>query len=208
LIAVAERLFAERGVEAVSLREIGKAANSRNTAVAHYHFGNKEGLVQAIVQARAADMNVRRRELLNQAQSAAGDRPLTVEEIVPILFVPLVEELDRGTHYVGFLGRLSVERHQAPWTPDIVDEFRSWRDTAELLRTALPGLDSRRFSRRRGLALQLVLGALTARQAAESVQRARGSRSDLVTDLFEAVVGLLVAPVGPHHADPRVPPVP
>src|SRR5271165_1043188 len=41
VVAAAERLFAERGVEAVSLREVAKAATSRNTAVAHYHFGGK-----------------------------------------------------------------------------------------------------------------------------------------------------------------------
>ena len=53
VVAAAERLFAERGVEAVSLREVGKAAASRNTAVAHYHFGGKEGLIRAIVARRA-----------------------------------------------------------------------------------------------------------------------------------------------------------
>jgi len=33
----------------VSLREIGEAAGQRNNAVAHYYFGDKEGLITAIV---------------------------------------------------------------------------------------------------------------------------------------------------------------
>ena len=49
LIAVAERLLAARSIEGVSLNEISKAAGQRNSNVCQYHFGNKQGLLQAIL---------------------------------------------------------------------------------------------------------------------------------------------------------------
>ena len=56
MIISAERLFAERGVESVSLREVAKAATSRNTAVAHYRH-RRDLLVQLVVSALAARSN-------------------------------------------------------------------------------------------------------------------------------------------------------
>ena len=39
LMRAAERLFAERGIEVVSLREINRAAAQRNATALQYHFG-------------------------------------------------------------------------------------------------------------------------------------------------------------------------
>ena len=49
LIRAAERLFAERGVEAVSLREINRGADQRNATALQYHFEDRDGLVRAIL---------------------------------------------------------------------------------------------------------------------------------------------------------------
>jgi AcrR family transcriptional regulator len=206
----AERLFAERGVEAVSLREVAKAATSRNTAVAHYHFGGKEGLVRAIVARRAPALNRRRAALLLEAareRAAARGRPVPAEDLVRALVVPLIEELDRGGHYVGFLARLAAERHRAPWVAELDDSSTaSFREVSALLARQLPGLDRRRFRHRRDLLVQLVVGALAARGNAEaSGEPGMGSRAGFTEDLLEAAVGLMLAPAGPDHADPRLP---
>ena len=147
VIEAAERLFAERGVDAVSLREVAKAATSRNTAVAHYHFGGKEGLVRAIVARRAPALNSRRAALLEAARdrAAALGRPVPAEDLVRVLIVPLIEELDHGGHYVGFLARLAAERHRAPWVADLDDSSTaSFREVSARLARELPGLDQRR----------------------------------------------------------------
>ena len=54
LVAAGERLFAERGIRAVSLREINKAAGQRNSSALHYHFGSREGLLRALLAREAA----------------------------------------------------------------------------------------------------------------------------------------------------------
>ena len=48
IIAVAEKLFAECGVDGVSLNEVTRASGQRNKSALTYHFGSKEGLMLAM----------------------------------------------------------------------------------------------------------------------------------------------------------------
>lgn len=48
LLAAAERLFAERGMHAVSNRQISEAASQGNNAAVCYHFGTRTDLLRAI----------------------------------------------------------------------------------------------------------------------------------------------------------------
>jgi AcrR family transcriptional regulator len=50
IVLAAEGLFAERGIEGVSLRQIGAAAGNGNNSAVQYHFGTKERLVQAVFE--------------------------------------------------------------------------------------------------------------------------------------------------------------
>src|SRR5687768_8084123 len=54
LVRTAEQLFAERGIDAVSLREIGQVAGQGNNAAIQYHFGDREALVLAIFEYRSS----------------------------------------------------------------------------------------------------------------------------------------------------------
>ena len=53
LIDVATRLFAERGLNGVSIREISQAAGASISMIS-YHFGGKEGLYSAVLQEQFA----------------------------------------------------------------------------------------------------------------------------------------------------------
>ncbi|MEU0935130.1 TetR family transcriptional regulator [Embleya sp. NPDC005971] len=70
MIEAAERLFAERGINGVSLREIGAQAGQRNTAAARYHFGSKETLVDAVFRHRMEPVNARRLAMLDELDRA------------------------------------------------------------------------------------------------------------------------------------------
>ncbi len=48
-MAAAERLFAARGYDGATVRDIARAANV-NGAMIHYYFGNKEALYHAIIE--------------------------------------------------------------------------------------------------------------------------------------------------------------
>ena len=87
LLVVAERLFAERGIGFVSVRDITTEARA-NTAAISYHFGSKDGLLEAIVVERAAQLGKRRNELLDAIEAAP--RP-ELRDLVAALVVPIAE---------------------------------------------------------------------------------------------------------------------
>lgn len=48
LVRAAERLFAEKGLGGVSVRDITRAAGARNESALHYHFGGMESLIREV----------------------------------------------------------------------------------------------------------------------------------------------------------------
>lgn len=137
-MATAERLFAERGIEAVSLRDITNACGA-NSAAIHYHFGSKDELVRAILEHRAAELAKRRDVYLTDIEHS---RKPTLRKVVQALVLPTAElvddDLHGGHHYVGFLAAL-LER---PETAAVIDEVFSDQMTRYLdaLARVLPDL--------------------------------------------------------------------
>ncbi|MBA3908121.1 MAG: helix-turn-helix transcriptional regulator, partial [Pseudonocardiales bacterium] len=77
LLSAAEQLFAERGVDAVSLREITRAAGARNVIAVQYHFEDRAGVLTAILAKHLPDVDARRHALLDgiEAEIDAGAGP-------------------------------------------------------------------------------------------------------------------------------------
>lgn len=67
LLGAAITLFSSNGYNAVSLREIAKAAGA-NVGSLTYHFGSKAALLREIYQRHTEPMNNRRTELLGEAR--------------------------------------------------------------------------------------------------------------------------------------------
>ncbi|MFD8533133.1 TetR family transcriptional regulator [Streptosporangium canum] len=65
LIAAAEELFSTRGIGAVSLNEIVRAAGARNATALQYHFGDRAGLLRAVLDKHARDVDERRHAMLD-----------------------------------------------------------------------------------------------------------------------------------------------
>ena len=106
IVATAERLFAERGIEAVSLRDITNSCGA-NSAAIHYHFGSKERLLRAILEHRAAELAKRRDAHLTVIEQSR--RP-TLRQVVEALVVPTADlvhdDAHGGRYYVGFLAAM------------------------------------------------------------------------------------------------------
>jgi AcrR family transcriptional regulator len=73
LINAAEVLFAARGIEAVSLREINAAAGQRNATALQYHFGDRHGLVRAVIEKHRPAVEAARHSLLDEYEAAGVD---------------------------------------------------------------------------------------------------------------------------------------
>ncbi|MCV7084239.1 helix-turn-helix transcriptional regulator, partial [Mycolicibacter hiberniae] len=91
LLSAAERLFAERGVDAVSLRAIMAAAGT-NVAAVHYHFGSKERLIEALLDRYLDQIEKRRFALLDIAETAG-----TLRTIAEAIVTPLAEIGEEGS---------------------------------------------------------------------------------------------------------------
>src|SRR5438552_2776376 len=88
ILATAERLFAEHGVEAVSNRQISDAAGQGNNAAVNYHFGTKTDLVRLIMRRHYDTIDRLRAEEV----ARVGDTP-GVREWVGCLVRPVSRHL-------------------------------------------------------------------------------------------------------------------
>lgn len=81
--AVALRLFAERGVDGVTVRQIAEASGQKNHAALTYHFGSKEALIRELIVDGARAIDERRNAALDELKEAGG--PRSVLEVMEVL---------------------------------------------------------------------------------------------------------------------------
>ena len=108
ILEAAEQLFAQRGIAAVPLRDVGLAAGQRNNVAVQYHFGDRESLLVAITSYRAAISEQVRTEIL--ADLLAQGQPLNVRDLVRAFILSLAGHLKQGNYYLAFLSRYITER--------------------------------------------------------------------------------------------------
>lgn len=88
------RLFAEHGVDGVTVREIARAAGQRNPAAVGYHFDTKEALVRELVADGAKIIDARRNARLDALESAGG--PSSVREVIEVIIFPALDVAASG----------------------------------------------------------------------------------------------------------------
>jgi AcrR family transcriptional regulator len=108
ILDTAERLIGEQGYAATSLRHIIAEAGV-NLAAVHYHFGSKEGLLDAVVARKATPVNEARLAWLERVEAEAGDGPLEVERVLESFFLPTVEVAGRNPGFVRLMGQMLAE---------------------------------------------------------------------------------------------------
>ena len=72
MLDVAEQLFAQKGIDMVSIREIVLASGQANPSAARYHFGTREALIGALLERRIRAINILRVQRLD-ALEASGE---------------------------------------------------------------------------------------------------------------------------------------
>ncbi|MCJ0949908.1 helix-turn-helix transcriptional regulator (plasmid) [Rhodococcus erythropolis] len=106
IITAAERLFADQGIEGVSLREIMRAAGQRNTTSLQYHFGDRDGLLRALVEKHIQSISVRRDAILDLL---ASHKETSLRDACSALVQPLVAKLndpDGGREFLQIAAQL------------------------------------------------------------------------------------------------------
>lgn len=90
ILEAAERLFAQKGHESTSLREITTEAQVNLSSV-NYHFGSKEGLIQAVYLQQLDSLNQERIAMLERLEEQSGGGAVAPREVVMAFFRPLLE---------------------------------------------------------------------------------------------------------------------
>ncbi len=118
IVRAAETLFARHGVEGVSLNTITRAARQSNRNAIQYHFGGKNGLLQAIFDKHSSGVADRRAALIDELAA----RKESTEIIVATAMVqPLIEKLndpDGGEAYVHISAELITANTLGYQTPE------------------------------------------------------------------------------------------
>jgi len=191
LILAGERVFAERGINAASLREIGVAAGQRNVAAAQYHFGTKEALIAAIFDYRMTEINARRLEMLARAQ--AEGRTGDLRSMLEAYVFPLAESIAAGDkHYGRFMAQLyAIPRYRSTFDWENAESLRLvWKGIARCLALPRPVLTTRMR-----MLTHISVHTMADQEAAGPRRAAGPGPPEWAVDLVDAAEGLLTAPV-------------
>ncbi len=195
ILTAAERLFAERGVYAVSNRQVSEAAGQGNNTAVGYHFGTKADLVRAIVRKHATRIEELRARLV--AEVADTD---DVRAWVDCLVRPVLEHLaalGSPTWYARFCAQVVSD----PALHRIVVEEAltspSLRTIVDGLNRCLPELPAEVRAERAEMARHLIVHVTAERERAlaENTPTHHSHWQDAATGLTDALVGMWLAPV-------------
>jgi AcrR family transcriptional regulator len=112
ILLAAERLFSERGIGDVSLREITSAAGV-NSAAAHYHFGSKDAVLEELFARRAKPIADGREQMLGQLKLNRQGRPV-LEDVLRAFLQPALNLLNtpEGVAFTRLRARMVFEREE------------------------------------------------------------------------------------------------
>ena len=193
LVETAERLFAEQGIETVSLRDVSKAAGQRNHNAAQYHFGDRAGLVAAVYDHRMRLVNERRHAML--AAAAAEGFEDDVPTLVAAVLVPLTDVV---AETAGWYGRFLARTQWDTFASRVVGELpvlSSYRRAVELLAAALSDLPRPVLANRIDQMGALLIGTVAGWEWRRHRDEPALPLDVLQTDLTTTITAVLTAPV-------------
>lgn len=195
LLAAAERLFAERGMYAVSNRQISEAAGQGNNAAACYHFGTRTDLLRAIEDKHREPIETLRAALLREVHGSSDLR-----DWVSTLVRPLTDHLS-GLGNPSWYARFAAQAMADPTYRDVVtrDALSSTHlvEAINGINRCLPALPKRVRMQRIVMARNLLMHTCAEYEGefATRGSRARAPWADAAEGLVDAVVGIWKAPV-------------
>jgi AcrR family transcriptional regulator len=197
LLVTAERMFAESGLDGVSLLAIARAAGQGNKNAVQYHFGSKVGLITAILEARAELIGRRRADL--SLEAAAAGRLNDVDVLVKAMYLPVVEQVDEDGTCVFARFALQVLNYPGPRAQVLGSSAGTWPDSVtrqlgSLLQKAIPHVSADLMEWRILIQLHTVMTCLVDHENALRRGEHRPPRQQVIEETFNMVAAALGAP--------------
>lgn len=185
LVKTAEKLFAEQGVDAVSVRAVNAAAGLGAASV-HYHFGSKDELLRAVVLDLGATVGSAIQS--NVDALAADSAPPTSDALVRAVTGPYLDLLHRqrtrGMRWIKIVAQIT---QAGPADETIEPKLRD--SLLEQVRRVFPAADPDRLEARWAVS---IMGFVQGLSRADEWDRAKLSAQALdafYEDLVTFVVG-------------------
>ncbi len=199
LVEQAEHLFAERGIEGVSLRDVSAAAGQRNHSAAQYHFDDRQGLVAAVFEARMGEVGRRRQARLDGLHAEGRGDDLVA--LVGATITPLVEMVAETD---GWYGRFLARTRWDTLAWEVLAELPDVASYQAVSRRIVALLDDMPRAIRRSRAeqlLTLVVGTVAGWEWARHRGAPHLSQHEFTHELISTAVALLRAPaLEPLHS--------
>ena len=153
-------MFAERGFDGATLREITEAARA-NLASVNYYFRSKDELIRSTLEAALKPIVAARLSALVACEQAYPNRLPPIEKLAEALVRPMAE-LSSGENRDRLLLLLQVRTISPTTNSIVVDHFRPLHERfINLLQKVLPHLSRAelafRYDCARGAALQILV---------------------------------------------------
>ena len=195
LLAEAESQFAEVGIWQAAMGDIVRAAGQRNASALTYHFGSREGVLDAILAEHGNPIDAHRGEMLSMVH-LDPDAPADIRSLVSALVRPMTTVLadSRGRRYVRIVAQLSDRFPAWQEVPEGVDQAHL-TDALVRLEAQADGPDASIRTAR----LVAMIRLMTSSLAARAVVLDSGTIPTLDDrayegDLIDVLVGVLTAP--------------
>ncbi|MBK1833930.1 TetR/AcrR family transcriptional regulator [Roseibacillus ishigakijimensis] len=189
LLDAAEELFAEKGFESVSLREITAAAGA-NVAAVNYHFGSKENLINAVIKRHVLPAN--RERMARLKELLAQEKPPQVREVVEAFLRPLIERVCerkfRQRLFARFKSRMVGEGAACLPSEVLVDFQKMMRQVVVALQVAVPGLSEERAYLQLKFCFAVMADALTPDEAFSQIAEGHGQENWSLEELLDEVL--------------------
>jgi AcrR family transcriptional regulator len=203
LLAAAEQLFAERGMYAVSNRQISDAAGQRNNAAVCYHFGARTDLLRAIESKHRTPIEALRARMLAELVGSTE-----LHDWVASLVRPLTDHLAE-LGIPSFYARFAAQAMADPNYRDVVtkDAVASPQlaHTIDGIIRCMPDLPKRVRFERIVMARNLLMHTCAEHEGALAVHgpRARSSWPLAAEGLIDAITGVWQAPIRAGSSAPK-----
>jgi AcrR family transcriptional regulator len=145
-------------VDSVSTRQISREAGQKNHSALQYHFGNRDGMIDAILRYRMSAVNQRRQRMLTQAKESGNLDD--IRTLIEIMVRPFAEELRHPpseSYYISLISQLFSQQDGERLYFSDADHFNAMREVTTRLRDKLINQGTHVMSQRLAfLATQMV----------------------------------------------------
>ncbi len=123
ILDAAESLFAKRGFDGVTVRQIMGEAGA-DVALAYYHFKSKRDLFDAVLLRRVGTLNDLRLAALERVEQRHADDQPSVEEIIAAFTEPLLQILeDDPDEWRDYMALIAQINNSPEWGGELMTRY-------------------------------------------------------------------------------------